>query len=66
MRKAIKLRIVFAHLLMAALILVVALVPNHRRNVADPTAFFVAIGIIEVGDFRPRARHRAQRAAPVA
>lgn len=48
MRKAIKLRIVFAHLLMATLILVVALVPNHRRNVADPTAFFVAIGIIEV------------------
>ena len=48
MRKAMKLRIVFAHLLMAALILVVALVPNHRRNVADPTAFFVAIGIIEV------------------
>ena len=47
MRKAMKLRIVFAHLLMVALILVVALVPNHRRNVADPTAFFVAIGIIE-------------------
>lgn len=36
-----------AHVLMAALVLVVALMPNARKNVSDPLGLYVAIGIID-------------------
>lgn len=48
MSKKIKIRFVFAHLLMIALVLIIALVPNTRQNVSDPLGLYVAIGIIEV------------------
>ena len=48
MSRKVKGRFVFAHVLMVVLILVVALVPNERRNVSDPLGLYVAIGIIEV------------------
>lgn len=47
MKRALKIRIILAHALMIALVAVIALAPHARRNVADPLAFYVAVGVIE-------------------
>ena len=47
MKRALKIRVLLAHLLMVALVVVVAVAPHTRRNVADPFAFYVAIGVVE-------------------
>lgn len=47
MKRALKIRIILAHVLMIVLVAVIALAPHARRNVADPLAFYVAVGIIE-------------------
>lgn len=48
MNRKMKIRFAFAHVLMIALILVIALVPDTRKNVSDPLGLFCAIGIIEM------------------
>lgn len=47
MKRALKIRVILAHVLMVVLVAVVALAPHARRNVADPFAFYVAMGIVE-------------------
>ena len=47
MTKSLKRRFVFAHVMLVALVAVILLVPNARRNVSEPLGFFVAIGITE-------------------
>lgn len=48
MTTSLKIRVAIAHVMAIALVAVVLFVPNTRRNVSDPFAFLVAIGIIEV------------------
>ena len=47
MSRKIRARFVFAHIMLIALVAVIALVPNERKNVSDPFGLYVAIGIIE-------------------
>ncbi len=48
MSKAIRVRFVIAHILLVAVVLVILLVPNARRNVSAPTALLVAVGVTEM------------------
>lgn len=64
MSKSIKARFAIAHVMLVALVAIIAFMPDARRNVSSPVGLFVAIAVIEVLYFIALAYGRRKDPCP--